>query len=149
MALLVYAAKFICGTMPQLPPANEGPVEAGSYATTINVHNPNPREAVPFAKKAVLLFEFNEVGKEGFEIPKAPYERSRRQEELGPDYGMQLDGRDIRELLTGLAAPPPAFIEGWVVIESALPLDVVAVHTVRAPDGAVSIATDRVVPTSL
>ena len=112
MALLVYAAKFICGTMPELPPAEEGPVEAGSYATTINVHNPNPREAVPFAKKAVLLFEFNEVGKEGFEIPKAPYERSRRQEELGPDYGMQLDGRDIRELLTGLAAPPPAFIEG-------------------------------------
>ena len=146
MAMLVYAAKFICGSMPPLP--QESPVEPGSYATSINVHNPNPREAVVFAKKAVLLF--NEAGKdEGFETPKAPYERSRREEQLGPDYGMELDGRDIRELLTGLAPAAPGFIEGWVVIESPLPLDVVAVYTVRAPNGAVSIATDRVIPTSL
>ena len=150
MALLVYAAKFICGTMPELPPALEGPVEAGSYATAINVHNPNPREPVSFAKKAVLLFDLNEAEKEkGFEVPKAPYERSRREEQLGPDYGMEIDGRDIRELLTGLAPPPPVFIKGWVVIESPLPLDVLAVYTVRGPNGAVSIATDRVIPTAL
>ena len=146
--MLVYAAKFILGTMPQpSQPAQEGPVEPGSYSTVINIHNPSPSEAVTFVKKAVLLFSENEAVKEGFEIPQPP--SGRREAQLGPDYGMQLDGRDIRELLTGLAAPPPAFIEGWVVIESALPLDVVAVHTVRAPDGAVSIATDRVVPTSL
>jgi hypothetical protein len=148
MALLVYAAKFVCGSMPELPPLEEGPVEPGSYATAINVHNPNPREAAVFAKKAVLLFSEAEKD-EGFETPKAPYERSRREEQLGPDFGMKLDGRDIRELLTGQAPAAPVFIEGWVVIESPLPLDVVAVYTVRAPDGAVSIATDRVIPTQL
>jgi len=148
MAMPVYAAKFICGTMPELPPTEEGPVEPGSYATAINVHNPNPSEAVVFAKKAVLLF--NEAKQEeGYEIPVAPYARSYRKEQLGPDYGMEIDGRDIRELLTGQAPAAPVFIKGWVVIESPLPLDVVAVYTVRAPDGAVSIATDRVIPTQL
>ena len=150
MAMLVYAAKFICGTIPELPPTREGPVEPGSYATAINVHNPNPREPVVFTKKAVLLFNVNEVEKEeNYETPKAPWERSYRREQLGPDYGMEIDGRDIRELLTGQAPAAPVFIKGWVVIESPLPLDVVAVYTVRAPDGAVSIATDRVIPTQL
>jgi hypothetical protein len=142
---LVYAAKFVCGTMPQLPPAEEGPVEPGSYATAINVHNPDPREVASFAKKAVLLF--NEAGKEeGFEVPKPPSER--RGAQLGPDFGMEIDCRDIRlELLKGQAPPAPVFIKGWVVIESPLPLDVVAAYTVRAPNGTVSIATDRVSPT--
>jgi hypothetical protein len=148
MAMLVYAAKFICGTMPQLPPAEEGPVEPGSYTTAINVHNPNPSKTVVFLKKAVLLF--NEARQEeGYEVKVAPYQRSYRKEPLGPDYGMEIDGRDIRELLAGLAPAAPGFIKGWVVIESALPLDVVAVYTVRGPNGAVSIATDRVIPTQL
>ena len=148
MALLVYAAKFICGTMPELQPTREGPVEPGSYATAINVHNPSPREPVIFTKKAVLLFNVNAAEKEeGYEVPKAPYGKSYRREQLGPDYGMEIDGRDIRELLTGQAPAAPVFIKGWVVIESPLPLDVVAVYTVRGPDGAVSLATDRVIPT--
>ena len=147
--MLVYAAKFILGTMPQpSQPAEEGPVEPGSYSTVINIHNPSPSEAVVFVKKAVLLFSENEAVKEGFEIPQPP--SGRREAELGPDYGMQIDGPDIRqELLSGKVVPAPVFIEGWVVIESPLPLDVVGVYTVRAPDGTVSIAIDRVVATSL
>jgi hypothetical protein len=147
MTTFVYAAKFICGSMsePQQP-TEEGPVEPGSYATAINVHNPNT-EAVVFIKKAVLLFAENEK-EEGFEIPKEPSRP--REAQLGPDWGMEIDGRDIRqELLTGQAPPAPVFIKGWVVIESRLPLDVVAVYTVRAPSGGVSIATDRVIPTQL
>jgi hypothetical protein len=104
---------------------------------------------VGFTKKAVLLFSDTEVVKEGvYEVPKPP---SRHLEvRLGPDYGMEIDGRDIRqELLKGQAPAAPHFIKGWVVIESALPLDVVAVYTVRAPNGTVSIATDRVTPTQL
>jgi hypothetical protein len=58
--------------------------------------------------------------------------------------------RSVRqELLKGQAPPAPQFIKGWVVIESPLPLDVVAVYTVRAPNGGVSIAIDRVIPTQL
>jgi len=150
MALLVYAAKFICGSMSQpTQPTEEGPVEPGSYATAINIHNPDPRAAVSFAKKAVLLFSDTEAQKgEGFEVPKPPSER--REAQLGPDYGMEIDGRDIRqELLKGQAPPAPVFIKGWVVIESPLPLDVVAIYTVRAPSGTVSIATDRVTSTQL
>jgi hypothetical protein len=147
MALLVYAAKFICGVMSQPSPAVEGPVEPGSYATAINVHNPNPREAVAFAKKAVLLFSANEK-EAGFEVPKPPSKRF--DAELGPDYGMEIDARDIRqELLSGQPVPAPLFIKGWVVIESPLPLDVVGVYTVRAPNGEVCIAIDRVIPTQL
>ena len=145
----VYAAKFILGTMPQQSqPAGEGPVEPGSYSTVINIHNPSPSEAVTFVKKAVLLFSENEAVKEGFEIPQPP--SGRREAVLDPDYGMRIDGPDIRqELLSGKVVPAPVFIEGWVVIESPLPLDVVGVYTVRAPDGTVSIAIDRVVATSL
>jgi len=147
VALLVYAAKFICGVWSEPSPAVEGPVEPGSYATAINVHNPNPSEGVSFAKKAVLLFSANEK-EEGFEVPKPP--SGRREANLGPDYGMEIDARDIRqELLSGQPVPAPLFIKGWVVIESPLPLDVVAVYTVRAPNGEVSIAIDRVIPTPL
>ena len=150
MATLVYAAKFVCGSMPEpSQPTQEGPVEPGSYATAINIHNPSPREAVRFLKKAVLLFSEAEAVKEGrFEVPKPP--SARREVQLDPDYGMEIDGPDIRqELLSGQDVPAPLFIKGWVVIESPLPLDVVAVYTVRGPNGAVSIATDRVIPTEL
>ena len=148
MALLVYAAKFICGSMSQpTQPNEEGPVEPGSYATAINIHNPNPREGVSFAKKAVLLFSANEK-EEGFEVPKPPSKQMGAQ--LGPDFGMEIDGRDIRqELLSGQPVPAPVFIKGWVVIESQLPLDVVAVYTVRGPNGEVSIAVDRVPATQV
>jgi hypothetical protein len=146
--MLVYAAKFVLGTMPQPQPPQEGPVEPGSYSTVINIHNPSPSEGVGFVKKAVLLFSENETVKEGFEIPQAPSER--REAQLGPDYGMQIDGPDIRQvLLSGKLVPAPVFIEGWVVIESPLSLDVVGVYTVRAPNGTVSIATDRVVATQV
>jgi hypothetical protein len=142
---LVYAAKFVCGAMPpSSAPAEEEPVEPGSYATAINVHNPDPAKPVAFLKKAVLLFSENEK-EDGFEVPKRPGNQVR--EELEPDWGMRIDCRAIRqELLKGAAPAAPVFIEGWVVIETPAPLDVVAVYTVRSSSGEVSIATDRVVP---
>jgi hypothetical protein len=144
---LVYAAKFVCGYMPEpSQAADEGPVEPGSYATAINVHNPNTKP-VNFVKKAVLLFDAGSKAAERFEEPKPPGRRI--DAELGPDWGMEIDCRDIRlEMLKGQVSPAPIFIKGWVVIESAEPLDVVAVYTVRAP-GDVSIATDRVIPARL
>ena len=144
--LFVYAAKFLCGVMPELPqPAEEGPVEPGSYATAINIHNPHAKPVV-FLKKAVLLFDLDSKEVERlFEPPKPPSPLHRA--ELLPDWGMEVDCRDIRqELLSGQASPAPVFIEGWVIIESPDPLDVVAVYTVRGA-GDVSIATDRVIPT--
>jgi hypothetical protein len=145
-SLFVYAAKFVCGVMPELPqPTEEGPVEPGSYATAINIHNPHAKPVV-FLKKAVLLFDLDSKEVERlFEPPKPPSALHRA--ELLPDWGMEVDCRDIRqELLSGQASPAPVFIKGWVIIESPDPLDVVAVYTVRGA-GDVSIATDRVIPT--
>jgi hypothetical protein len=150
----VYATKFVCGLFrPEQPqPAEEGPVEPGSYATAINIHNPHSK-VVTIVKKAVLLFDGTERDRD-VEIPKPPHKA--RTAELGPDWGMEIDCRDIRDvLLSEQAGTPgpraPAFIKGWVVIESPDPLDVVAVYTVRTlgEPGGVSIATDRVTATRL
>ena len=50
----VYAAKFLCGELKRTAAAQEGPVEPGSYATAINVHNPHGYP-VGMRKKAILL----------------------------------------------------------------------------------------------
>ena len=58
--------------------------------------------------------------------------------------------RSVRqELLKGQAPPAPQFIKGWVVMNRPFRSNVVAVYTVRAPNGGVFIAIDRVVPTQL
>jgi hypothetical protein len=148
----VYAAKFVCGSFGSLgtAPAQEGPVEPGNYATAINIHNPSPRDTVTFIKKAVLMYSVAEKDI-GFETPRRPGEPVRA--ELQPDWGMEIDGPDSREVLLRPGGPPaPDFIKGWVIIESPeFPLDVVAVYTARAlgESGAVSIAMDRVTPTQV
>lgn len=148
----VYAAKFVCGSFGSEPalPTVEGPVEPGSYATAINIHNPSPRDTVSFTKKAVLMFSVAEkdIGPETPRRPSLPVVQA----ELPPDWGMEIDGPDIREVLLHQGPPAPAFIKGWVVIESPdFPLDVVAVYTAQALGGAggVSIAIDRVTATQV
>ena len=129
----VYAAKFLCG---ELKRSNvEGPVEPGSYATAINVHNPHGHP-VAIRKKAILLYHGDHPD-EAVERPVPPTHGDRTViKELGPDWGLEIDCRDIRELLlkdaSGQTGPPaPVFIKGWVVIEtlSDAPVDVVAVYT--------------------
>ena len=147
----VYAAKFLCGEWRQ-EREFEGPVAPGRYSTAINVHNPNT-DAVGIRKKAILLFD----GSRPEDAVERALPPSRREEpvlrELPPDWGLEIDCRDIRETL--LAEPSgepgpraPTFIKGWIAIEtlSDSPLDVVAVYTV-VPVGEqqpVSIETDRV-----
>ena len=74
--------------------------------------------------------------------------------ELGPDWGLEIDCRDIRELLLevvpGQPGPKaPTFIKGWVVIESTSPLDVEVVYTAQGLKGGLSLATERVHPTKV
>jgi hypothetical protein len=152
----VYSAKFLCGEVKPSEGAVEQPVEGGRYATAINVHNPGIRP-VPFRKKAVLLFDGSRPD-EAVERPLPPGKPITR--ELPPDYGLEIDCRDIRRvLLRGIGGPqgppPPTFIKGWVVIETLVdvPLDVVAVYTTSSlaapPSQAPSIAVDRVSGTRL
>jgi hypothetical protein len=145
----VYAAKFLCGIFK--PSGREGPVEPGSYATAINVHNPQAHP-VAVRKKAILLYN-GERPEEALERPTPP---ARAEEtvvrELGPDWGLEIDCADIRAVLlrdaTGQPGPPaPVFIKGWVVVETLAdaPLDVVAVYTVNSEERAVQVAPSIVI----
>src|SRR6476659_651486 len=98
----VYAAKFVCGEMKPQDPKREQPVEAGRYATAINIHNPNP-VPVGFLKKAVLLFDASHPPEvlEQVVQPRRPITR-----ELGPDAGLEIDCRDIREVLLRVPGTP-------------------------------------------
>jgi hypothetical protein len=148
----VYAAKFLCGILKVS--GREGPVEPGSYATAINIHNPHAH-AVAIRKKAILLYN-GERPEEAGERPTPPVSGEETLvRELRPDWALEIDCADIRQVLlrdaTGQPGPPaPVFIKGWVIVETFtdLPLDVVAVYTTdpqeRGLQSAPSIATDRV-----
>jgi hypothetical protein len=154
----VYSAKFLCGELARSD--MEGPVQPGSYSTAINVHNPHSLPVV-LHKKAVLLFDGRNP-KEAVERPLPPTHSDRPViKQLEPDWGLEIDCRDIRERLLqagpGQPGPPaPTFIKGWVVIEtlSDHSLDVVAVYTTQAEGAAAkgeppSIAIERVPGTRL
>jgi hypothetical protein len=110
----VYAAKFLCGEFK--PTGREGPVQPGRYSTAINVHNPHGF-AVAIRKKAILLFN-GEHPEEAVERPVPPTHGERTViKELGPDWGLEIDCLDIRDLLlrdtSGKPGPqPPIFIKG-------------------------------------
>jgi hypothetical protein len=111
-----YAAKFVCVT--EVGPRSSAFV-LGDYRTAVNVHNPNTTTVV-FIKKAVIAdSEDRPRGVIGpfVEVP------------LKPDEAVEIDCKDIKTVLLGGVAQPIG--DGFVVIASDLPLDVVAVYTMR------------------
>jgi hypothetical protein len=155
--ITVYAAKFLCGEFGREstgPEKVEGPVKPGNYATAINLHNPHPSKSIFFRKKAVLLFAGSKPDpSQELERPLPPGPIISA--ELRPDWGMEIDGLDIRKRLLPNAPEAPVFIKGWVVLETFAPwpLDVEAVYTGHTfldgrPEG-FSIATERIVGTSI
>lgn len=115
-----YAAKFLCG-VPGIEAEREA-VKPGNYATAINVHNPLLTAGVEFRKKAVRALP------QGFEpIPPSQF----RPEGIGPNFALEIDCQNIRDLLGG--PPAPEFIKGFLVILSPIELDVVAVYTGQPP----------------
>ncbi|HEX8099103.1 MAG TPA: hypothetical protein VF660_02750 [Actinomycetota bacterium] len=158
-----HAVKFVCGDTGGTSDISE-PVLNGTYATGINVHNPNsstvrgnadaaggPSRSASFSptyrKKVVVVYpNFFEGGSEPAERPQPPGPWF-RPAELKPDWGFEIDCYDIRSVLLGdiepqtpEAQPDPrsdgGLIKGFVVIEtqSRLPLDVTAVYTVMDED---------------
>jgi CARDB len=118
-----YAAKFICGI--QREPEGTR-LARGLYATTINVHNPNDKRA-RFFKKLALTYppgaqKPGEVLRIGFDV-------------LAPDQALAVDCEDIQRRLFPNGFPAP-YIEGFIVIESPVSLDVTAVYTTAALDRA-------------
>lgn len=109
-----YSAKLVCGG--QSDARNMALVE-GFYGTTINVRNPG-REPVRFQKSLALTLP------PGRQQPGEVHEIA--DEELRPGLALAIDCNDLDERLGGL---PQRFVEGFVVIRSSAPLDVVAVYT--------------------
>lgn len=124
-AIFQYAVKIICGK-------SDGNVLApGEYWTAINMHNPTPMSA-KFRKKIVIALPSERAGK----ITEFFVGR------IGPDAALEIDRDDIVEY-----AKVRGFIKGFVVIESVVELDVVAVYTAAGSDGRVeTIEVERVVP---
>jgi len=140
-----YAAKFLCGTVgpdPSAPP--DVRVRPGTYATTINIHNPQLPDfpGVTFLKKVVIS-----VPEGSDQVTKLAIHK----DILKPDLAEEVDCRIIRAM-TGNTAP---FIEGFVVLIvqplNVLPLinelDVVGVYTVTTPpSGALQSISLEIVP---
>ncbi len=141
-----YAAKFVCGDYLGVP-AGAG-VLPGSYATAINIHNPNAFD-VAFRDKVALTFpvvEGNVVT--GGRVPGAVSFFS--VDQLGPDQAIELDCEQIPSDFQFPPSPPVispliTFHKGFLVIESRDSLDVTAVYTATSgSSGGRSLAVEQV-----
>ena len=100
--------------------------------TAINVHNPTERD-VKLRKKIAIAGRREERG------PVSDFFDAR----LGPDEALEIDCRDIREH----APAGDEFLKGFVVLESEVELDVVAVYTAAGGDGQIeTLDIERVPP---
>ena len=121
-----YAAKFSCGTI-----GDDADVVRGTYATSINIHNPQSQTAVTFFKKVVTAPE------EGQGPGKIAVLSGPNLDVLRPDQAQRVDCPLIVKALQ-----LSGHIEGFVVIEvppqpagtTGTPpfLDVVGKYTARA-----------------
>lgn len=109
-----YVVKFVNGK-------SDGQVVApGEYWTAINVHNPS-NDAVGFQKKISIALPHEKAG------PVTKFFEAR----LGPDEALEIDRGDIVEHM-GIE---DRFLKGFVVIESKVELNVVAVYTAAGATG--------------
>jgi hypothetical protein len=126
-----YAVKFICTS--NIPGTSQTTTSLlpGSYRTAVNIHNPNPKPVRYWMKIAVSTSTDVDT----------PLISKFLNETLQPDQATKVDCSRIQEfglvLIHGF--------EGFLVIESALSLDVVAVYTASGSDQSVeSIAVVHV-----
>jgi hypothetical protein len=131
-----YAVKVVCGEVGQnddFPP----PVAPGRYWTAINIHNPTKCDDAHFRWKVA-------IARPGEPGPVTAYSRPMT---LRPDQALELD---CQQVMRAVPQPPPSFVKGYVVLESDIELDVVAVYSGSpGPCGSNSFHTERVQPRSV
>jgi hypothetical protein len=128
VAAFQYATKFMCGK------SDGGELAPGVYFTAINVHNPT-EDDITFRKKFALPGRGSE---QSGDKPEKHFDA-----QLKPDAALEIDCPDIRKH-TGV---DERFLKGFVVLESDVELDVVAVYTGAGGDGQVeTLHTERVPP---
>ncbi len=153
----VYAVQFLCGTF-EAAPGIEGPVKPGDYQTAVSLHNPN-LASLMFQRKAVLVFRADTPPSPAQPMPPGSFFPA----SLQANWGLEIDCRDIRQVMLTNAVSLPTFIKGFVVIEvpgvgpglPPRPLDVVVTYTAHgftSESGVVrregfSLDVERVTPT--
>lgn len=141
-----FAVKFVCGEATNSATSGEPSLRPGSYATEINIHNPNYRGPVLVFKKALLLIDRGEpVGREPNTVEPRALSGPIK---LANDAATMDDCASIWELENpGVPAPTPMpLMVGYLVLLSPRDLDVVSVTTAGATaigqtPGAVAIDT--------
>jgi hypothetical protein len=138
-----YAVKLLWGTVNSQTAG--APAASGQYWTAINIHNPDKcKQAQPRYKLAVA----NQLKAGSVSTFQGPYP-------LGPDEAFEIDFQYLALAWSRILFPGqtmPAFVKGWVVIESDIELDVVAVYTgapISAATGSgplTTFQTERVQP---
>ena len=123
-----YAAKVVCGAVRQ-----GVPLVSQSYATIINVNNASDSLTVFFRKWLVV------TDPPGMQQPQPPLEVMN--DTLIQRFALSNDCRDLWK--RNPKAPRP-FFDGFVVIQSTLPLDVVGVYTVPGGVDVVSVAERQI-----
>lgn len=133
-----YAAKVACSL---LLPHQDGSLARGTYRTAVNIHNPTNKE-VTVAAKVALATQF---GSEPGPFGVTPFKEA----VLQPDGAVGVNCFDIAGYFCPIdgVCVDFAFLEGFLVIKSPVPLDVVGVYTARHTDGEVeSIDVEAVEP---
>jgi hypothetical protein len=111
-----YAAKIICHDTLEV---TRSPLQM--YWTTINVHNPSDTFPATFLKRLAALPAASQRAVQPMLIAV---------DTLGRDSALAIDCRDLRNRSRALRRILPAFFEGFVLIDSDMSLDVVAVYSV-------------------
>ena len=120
-----YAAKFICGLHKGTPG-----LAHGTYQTDVNIHNPG-KDVLPFKFKLAIAGEASD----GTITPL-------KDGKIAPD-GAQFFACETVHKIFGISAT--TLIDGFFVIQSEKPLDVIAVYTTNDLSGAgvPAIAVER------
>jgi hypothetical protein len=126
-----YAVKFICTS--NIPNTSQQTPSflPGTYATAVNIHNPNPRP---------VRFRMKLAAATSTEVDP-PQITDFLNDTLKPDQATRVDCSRVKEF-----GPLPIHgFEGFLVIESAQSLDVVAVYTAgKSGQGVDSIDVETV-----
>lgn len=125
-----YAVKFLCTS--NIPGTSQTTTSLlpGSYQTVVNIHNPQPK-AVVFRMKLAMATATK---------LDPPQISKFLKEELKPDQATKVDCSRLGEF----GNPPIHGFEGFLVIESAHSLDVVAVYTAAHGGQGVSIDVEYI-----
>jgi hypothetical protein len=132
-----YAAKVVCSLR---FPHQDGTLAKGVYRTIVNIHNPTNKKFT-IAAKVALATEF---GSAAGPFSVTPF----RKAELQADGATELNCFDIAGYFCPIngVCVDFAFLEGFVVIKSPEPLDVVGVYSARHSNGEVETMDVDTVP---